>query len=350
MRKILVSGCLGTVAIFTINYILDNFSDIEIIGFDNLSSNPIERKEKIIKSNKFTAYYGQDVSGYLRKIFALNEIDYILHLAADTSISATSDNPLTCVDNNISLTLELLEYARKYNVKKIVFASSSSVYGEILDKDTSTEYVINGFDEEAECQPISNYAITKLTSEQFIKQYHRMYGINYVILRYNNILANIEYIGKHKPFVAIAWDKIVNGEILTLNGNGEIMRQYTNVHDIVTANLFALFNEDLLNNTFNISGQKALSLNKIVEYLLTYIYHYDIFDKIVNKLDKISIWNGTYFDTHIKFNPSTRKDDIFINYVDSRKYRKITGIKEMTDVYDTLDSYFDWRFKKNAHF
>ena len=334
MRRILVSGCLGTVAIKTINYLLDNYIDIEIIGFDDLSGNPISRQNEFIKSDRLITYYPNnpfsgDMSRTIRKIFALHKIDYILHLAANTSISDTSDNPLECVDNNIRLTIELLEYAKTFNVENFVFASSSSVYGEMR-----VEHSLKGFSESAECRPISNYAISKITAENFIKQYHYMYGLNYTILRYNNILANIEYARSQKPFIALVYDRLTTGQELKLFGNGNIIRQYVSVNDIVEANINALFNTDMRNNIFNISGHDRVSLNQIVQYMVIKMFEMNIgivFDN--NRISRIT----TLADK--------RKDDIQCNYVNTDKYANIIGQYNPMNIYDMIDSYVEWRLK-----
>ena len=127
---------------------------------------------------------------------------------------------------------------------------------------------------------------------------------------------------------------MTTGQELKLFGNGNIIRQYVSVDDIVEANINALFNIDMRNNIFNISGHDRISLNQIVQYMAIKMFEMNIsivFDN--NRISRIT----TLADK--------RKDDIQCNYVNTDKYANIIGQYNPMNIYDMIDSYVEWRLK-----
>lgn len=248
MKTILISGCLGTVGVFTINRLLLDYPNLRIIGFDNLSGSTRDRVNIIkdlalnIGAEDRCDFFipntdnisTMDVSDCLEAIFSEFKIDYILHLASKISVNESNNQILSYFDSNTRLTVELVEYAKKHSIEKFVYASSGSVYGEM-------PYNKNILGEDDTCKPISLYGVTKYTSEQFIQSILDN-SVPYIILRYSNIIAKIDYCTNgYKPIVATVVDKLLNNEKILLYNNGLNTRNFASVETIVNANINAMF-------------------------------------------------------------------------------------------------------------
>lgn len=161
-------------------------------------------------------------SEFLEKVFANNSIDVVIHLAAKAGVRPSLLNPLEYVSTNVGGTVNILNYMQKYNVPKIVFASSSSVYGnsDILPfKEDMQNFV-----------QISPYACSKKTAEEFIKTYSKLYGIKAVCLRFFTVYGpnQREDLAIHKFAKSI-----LNEQPITMYGDGNSTRDYTYITDIV---------------------------------------------------------------------------------------------------------------------
>jgi len=187
---------------------------------------------------------------------AVDGMDYVLHQAAIPSVARSVEDPASSNRANITGTLNLLVAARDVQVKRLVFASSSSVYGEteVLPKvETMPE------------RPISPYALTKLAGEKYCVMFHRLYGLPAVALRYFNIFGprqnpSSPYSAVISRFVAAALD----GKPLTVHGDGEQSRDFTYVENVVQANLLATTAPGAPGGVFNIGTGERHSLNQLV--------------------------------------------------------------------------------------
>jgi len=186
-------------------------------------------------------------------------MDYVLHEAAIPSVARSVEDPISSNQANVTATLNLLVAARDTRVKRFVFASSSSVYGdtEILPKvETMPE------------RPISPYALSKLAGEKYSVIFHRTYGLPTVCLRYFNVFGprqnpNSPYSAVISRFVMAALD----GGKVTLYGDGRQSRDFTFVDNVVEANLLACAKEDAVGGVFNIGTGERHTLNELVALL-----------------------------------------------------------------------------------
>jgi nucleoside-diphosphate-sugar epimerase len=200
-----------------------------------------------------------DIRDFWTVVKATKGIDYILHQAALPSIPRSIDNPLTTTEVNINGTLNLLEAARFNNVQRIVYASSSSVYGDspVMPKE-----------EQMKPMPKSPYAITKLAGEEYCINFHYLYGLETVALRYFNVFGP-----RQNPFsqYAAVIPKFINmiksGQNPTINGDGKTSRDFTYVDNIVDANLLACEKKSAVGHVINVACNKAFTLNELVETL-----------------------------------------------------------------------------------
>jgi len=200
-----------------------------------------------------------DIRDFWTVVKATKGIDYILHQAALPSVPRSIDNPLTTTEVNINGTLNILEAAKFNNVQRIVYASSSSVYGDspVMPKEESMKPM-----------PKSPYAITKLAGEEYCMNFHRLYGLETVAIRYFNVFGP-----KQNPFsqYSAVIPKFINllkqGKAPTIHGDGLTSRDFTYIDNVVNANLLACEKKAAAGNVINVACNKAYTLNDLVEKL-----------------------------------------------------------------------------------
>jgi nucleoside-diphosphate-sugar epimerase len=200
-----------------------------------------------------------DIRDFWTCLDAAEGCDYILHQAALPSVQRSVINPQTTNEINIGGTLNMLEAARRRRVKRFVFASSSSVYG-----DTPTLPKI----ETMAPHPLSPYATTKLAGEFYCKNYHDLHGLPTVCLRYFNIFGpqqdpNSDYAAVVPKFVTA----LLAGRRPTVFGDGEQSRDFTYIQNAVQANLIACESEATPGGVFNIACGDRFTLNQMFEVL-----------------------------------------------------------------------------------
>jgi UDP-glucose 4-epimerase len=170
-------------------------------------------------------------------------------------------DPIGFNDHNVNATLKILESARKAKVKRVIFSSSSSVYG---DSNSLP------FEERMSTNPISPYALQKLIGEQYCRLYSRVYGLDTVCLRYFNVYGNRQPVqGAYCTILGIFTRQHMAGEPLTITNDGEQKRDFTHVSDVVDANILAMNynpNIPLNGNSFNVGYGKSISINEIASY------------------------------------------------------------------------------------
>ncbi len=190
---------------------------------------------------------------------ATKGIDYILHQAALPSVPRSIDNPLTTTEVNVNGTLNILEAARFNEVRRIVYASSSSVYGD------SPEMPKN---EDMKPMPKSPYAITKLAGEEYCMSFYNLYGLETVALRYFNVFGPRQNpFSQYSAVIPKFISMLKNGQNPTIWGNGSTSRDFTYIDNVVNANMLACEKKAAAGNVINIASNKAFTLNELVEKL-----------------------------------------------------------------------------------
>ncbi len=224
--KVLVSGGAGFIGSHIVDLLVEN--NFQVIVVDNLSSG---REENINSQAKF---YKIDIvkEDKLEEVFKKEKPNYIIHQAAQISVSFSVRNPLFDAKVNILGSLNLLKQAIKYQTKGIVFASSGgTVYGEPESFPITEDYPF---------QPNSPYGISKVAIEYYLKFFQANYGLDYISLRYGNVYGPRQEAQGEAGVIAIFIEKMLKGEIPTINGDGEYIRDYIYVQDVARANLLAL--------------------------------------------------------------------------------------------------------------
>jgi len=190
---------------------------------------------------------------------AMRGVDYVLHQGALPSVPRSIEDPITTNEVNIGGTLNVLDAAREAGVKRVVFASSSSVYG-------SGEGMPKR--EDMLPRPISPYAVTKLTGESYCRVFSETYGLETVALRYFNVFGpGMDPTSAYSAFIAIFIVGMLQGRPLKVNGDGTISRDFTYITNIVHANMCAVGARDAAGRVFNVGCGDSLSLNDIIARL-----------------------------------------------------------------------------------
>ena len=178
----------------------------------------------------------------------------LFHLAAKTTVQESINKPKYYNNVNVKGTLNILELAKNLNVKRVVFSSSSSVYGNAKTP-TSENHPLN---------PLSPYALNKLIGEQYCKLYSEIYNIDTVCLRYFNVYGDRMNNEGYKLVFPLFKEQILNNKPLTINNDGEQRRDFVHVDDIIRANiLVAKHGSNFKGDIYNIGNGKNYSINEI---------------------------------------------------------------------------------------
>lgn len=212
---------------------------------DDLSTGKLENIDTFLENPDFTFIQG-DIKELDTCMKACKGVDYVLNQAAWGSVPRSIEMPLFYCANNIQGTLNMLEAARQNNVKKFVYASSSSVYGDELNLPKK---------EGTEGNLLSPYAVTKRADEEWAKQYTKHYGLDTYGLRYFNVFGRRQDPnGAYAAVIPKFIKQLIDGETPTINGDGKQSRDFTYIENVIEANLKAcLAPSEVAGNAFNIA-------------------------------------------------------------------------------------------------
>lgn len=223
--KILVTGGAGFIGSNVADGLIEAGHETVIV--DDLSNG---REENIPEK---AAFYKVDIRDKaLEDIFKKEKPDIVIHNAAQLSVRVSVEEPLLDADINIMGGLNLIDICKRYDTKKIIFASSGgTVYG---------DQKVFPADESHPLAPISPYGVAKLATEQYLYYYYKIYGLDYIALRYANIYGPRQDPHGEAGVVAIFSNKMLAGDNPLINGDGLQTRDYVYVGDVVKANLAAV--------------------------------------------------------------------------------------------------------------
>ena len=262
--RCVVTGGAGFIGSHLVDKLVD--SGHEVIVFDDLSTG---KEENINSEAKFFRLDISDKNIFdKRKIrdYSMSDImtgvDVVFHTAALARVQPSIDNPIEFNDVNVCGTLNLLKACVDYDVKRFIFSSSSSVYGEVEKKDLPTS-------ENANLNPMSPYALQKLMGEQYCKLFSDIHNLETASLRYFNVYGNrMSLDGAYKLVIPIFTEQILNGNPMTIRGDGEQRRDFTYVGDVVDANIKCMdYPLELNGDVFNIGNGDNRSVNDIANMI-----------------------------------------------------------------------------------
>lgn len=253
--KAVVTGCAGFIGSTLSERLLHE--GVEVIGIDSFTdyySKDIKEYnlKNLISDDKFTLVNENLVTCDLKKYL---DVDYVFHQAGQPGVRGSWGYDFEeYIYNNVSATQKLLEVSKNFNIKKIVYASSSSVYGN-TDTIPMKETQIT--------KPYSPYGVTKLAAENLCDLYSKNYGLPVISLRYFTV-----YGPRQRPEMAISTfiNNILNGNKISIYGDGNQGRDFTYVDDIVDANIKAAYS-DIKSDIFNVGSQSPIKLIDVVKII-----------------------------------------------------------------------------------
>jgi len=256
MTHYLITGGAGFIGSHIVEHLATR-SDHRITVIDNLLTGSMDNIEPFQDRIQF---FEDDVTDTDRLIQIFSDVDYVIHQAALPSVPRSIQNPRKSNWNNVNGTLNLLVAARDAGVKRVVAASSSSVYG----FEPTLPKV-----ETLPTNPKSPYALTKLTGEYYCKLFHSLYGLETVSLRYFNVFGPRQNPdSQYSAVIPLFITRLLNGKEIIIHGDGEQTRDFTFVENVVQANLLACQAPDAPGKAFNIGCQNRISVNQLFDEIV----------------------------------------------------------------------------------
>ena len=252
MARYLITGIAGFIGSTLAHTLVEQGHQVQ--GIDNLSTGRMENIEDLLPAIHFEKADLQDLPAMRA---ACEGVDFVLHQAALASVPRSVKDPVSSHESNVNGTLNLLVAARDAGVKRVVYAASSSAYG---DQEGQAKH------EEMIPRPLSPYAVQKLTCEHYIQAFCRVYGMEGICLRYFNIFgprqaADSPYSGVIAQFIF----RMLAGETPTIYGDGSVSRDFNFVENAVQANLLACEapSEYATGRVFNVGTGHSHTLNDL---------------------------------------------------------------------------------------
>jgi UDP-glucose 4-epimerase len=251
--KVLVTGGVGFIGSHIVNRLIRDGYRVRVV--DNLSSGRVENIKHHLESRSVELIVG-DLKDPQVALRAVEGVDTVFHFAANPEVRVSTTNPDIHFNENIVVTFNLLEAMRRKGVKELVFASSSSVYGE------PEEIPV---DENAPIRPVSVYGASKAACEALIHAYTKLYGVKAVVLRYANVVGPRLRHG-------VMWDLInkliKNPAELEILGDGKQVRSYIYIEDAVEATISAWRRTEASYEVYNIASEDWITVNEVAEEVI----------------------------------------------------------------------------------
>ncbi len=250
--KILVTGGAGFIGSHLVNELIEQGNEVVII--DNLSTG---KKENINSKAKF---YNLDICEFEKIKPVFNGIDFVFHLAAIPRVPVSVQNPIETSKVNILGTINVFKASAEANVKRVVFASSSSVYGDQKTLPLKEDMISS---------PKSPYALQKSVGEQFAKLFNNLYNIPIVSLRYFNVYGpRIDFNSEYSLVLGKFLKLKSQSKPLTVFGTGSQTRGFCFIDDVVKANIAAATSKNIKGGeVINVGSTKSYSINYLAEFI-----------------------------------------------------------------------------------
>lgn len=287
----------------------------DVVVFDNLSTGNEGNIEHIAKDIRFVK---GDIRNASEVRMALEGVDYVLHQAALASVPRSIDDPVLVNEVNVGGTLTVLEESRHASVKGVVYAASSSAYG---DSDVLPKV------EDMLPAPLSPYAVSKLVGEHYCSVYSKVYGLPTVSIRYFNVFGpRQDPESQYAAVIPIFITHLLDGKAPTIYGDGEQSRDFTYVGNIVKANIMAAQWDKAAGQVINVACGGRFTLNEIYGMLR---------ELIGEKIDPI------YADT--------RQGDVKHSHADISMAEELLGYSVETSFEEGLKRTVDWYRQSETH-
>ena len=315
--NILITGGAGFIGSTLADRLINENKIIVIDNFNDYYDPKI--KENNIKTNinnpNYKLYRGDICDENLvNKIFNEDKIDCVVHIAARAGVRPSLENPLEYIKTNIYGTTNILDKMQKTNVKKLVFASSSSVYGNCKAEKFSEDLKVT--------EPISPYAATKSACEQIIYTYSKLYNIQAICLRFFTV-----YGPKQRPDLAIRkfTELIEQNKPIPVYGDGTTMRDYTYINDIIDGIVSAINYDKTPYEIINLGGGSPVTLNEMIKTIEDVLGKKAIIERLSMQpgdVDK-TVSDITKAKNLLNYNPKTTFKEGIKKFIEWRKKWKL---------------------------
>ena len=254
MIKCLITGGAGFIGSNLAKKLLEDGYSVRIL--DNLSTGFMSNLQSIENDVEFV---NGDIRDDNTVSQAMNGMDYVFHHAALSSVPQSVADPISNNNVNISGTLNILKYANKFNIQRVIMASSSAIYGDSPELPKSETMPAN---------PLSPYAVSKLTGEYYGQVFNNLYDIETVSLRYFNVFGpnqdpKTEYSAVIPKFIEI----MLNDQIPTIYDDGTQSRDFVYIDNIIHANMLAMKNKNAVGKIYNVGGLSKTTVNELFQQL-----------------------------------------------------------------------------------
>ena len=254
MNKILITGCAGFIGFHLCNLFLNR--KYKVVGIDNFTSSypKFHKKNRmnILKKHPNFKFYNMSVS-YIKNI-TQKDFNLIIHLAAEAGVRASLKNPIKFVNQNISNTIRIFEFAKDNNISKVFYASSSSIYGENNIYPSKEK---DGFN-----KPLSIYGLTKSTNELTAYYYKTVFNISSIGFRFFTVYGPF---GRPDMFIHKLLNNIKIKKTIKLHNYGKNLRDYTYIDDVIKILKNYSKLKHLKKNIFNICRSQPIETNKLIK-------------------------------------------------------------------------------------
>ncbi len=314
--KILVTGAAGFIGSNLCEALLRIGSTV--VAFDNFATGHKKNITPLEGKLNFTFIEG-DIRNLDDCQKACNGVDYILHQAALGSVPRSINDPITTNDVNVGGFLNMLVAARDNNVKRFIYAASSSTYGDSVSMPKVEDKIGN---------PLSPYAITKYVNELYANNFKKTYDLDTIGLRYFNVFGrkqdpNGAYAAVIPKFVM----QLMKHESPVINGDGSYSRDFTYIDNVIQMNMLAMVsdNSEALNNVYNTAFGERTTLNELTSLLK----------------ENLSVYDPKIAEVEIKFGPE-RKGDVPHSLASVNKAKSLLNYNPKFDIKSGLKEAVDW--------
>ena len=317
--KILITGAAGFIGSNLCSFMIKKRASV--LGLDDFSTGKQENLLEFDNISNFSFVKG-DIRDFKTCLKATNNIDFVLHQAALGSVPRSVNDPINTNEVNITGFLNMLEASKQNGVKRFIYAASSSTYGDSVELPKVEAKIGN---------PMSPYAVTKLTNELYASVYNRSFGIETIGLRYFNVFGKRQ--DPNGPYAAVIpkfISQVLNRENPTINGDGSYSRDFTYIGNVLKMNYLALTTENkkAFGQVFNTAVGNRISILEMTN---------EIIEGIQKRIPNLG-------EVKINFGP-IRNGDVAHSHADISKSVKILGYKPSHSFKKGLSDSLDWYIK-----
>jgi len=316
--RILVTGGAGFIGSHLVDRLLNEGFEVTII--DDLSTGNLENIAQHQDRDKFHFIKG-DIRDLTLVKETMKDIDAVFHEAALASVTISVQNPILTNDVNVTGTMNLLKTASDLHVKRFIWASSAAIYGNTPSPKKREDMTPN---------PTSPYGVSKLAAENYVRLFHKVYGLETVSLRYFNVYGPRQRFDIQSAYggaITIFTNRLLRNMSPVIYGDGEQTRDFVYIEEVVKANMLALNNKKAAGEAFNIGTGTPVSINQIAETL----------KEALNRENLKNIYTDP------------RPTDVRHGYADIGKAKRILGYNPIFSIKEGINELVNW-YTKNRHF